>query len=592
MKTKEAIRRDIIHYANLTWDVNNLNNMNSLVQLMIEETSHELFLLDNKLEEMDYSILRKLVERLSPLKFCYVRPSHTILKIDPAEFVYKLSRNTGFVLKQLPEKLREKNISFVSFTPVSETFLYNIKITHFFSNKTLWQVDDTGNKKIVKQTSQRAKYNTIWLGLNVDANIESLKGLCFYFDFKHLPDYHEYYDILSETQWSINNIPLKMSPGFHITKKDTQNLEEKEVLDFYKDHFQTIQSDINFSEIEKKILPEELVDIIGADNVSSMPPAYWISVTFPVNFLQEDIEGLFVSLNSFPVIDRHYNETIVYEKDIARGISLTSGIGQEYLNIESITDSSEYVYKQGNNIAEKGEYTIIPTKRKNINDPRIVDYLERLVDVIHDERAAFTGIDNNRVVNILNSIYTIQDKDTQKIELNRLNEAVDIALLAINPPEKISSIQISYWTTHAGLLNNLPAGTNLMANKIPELNKSEAFFLRATEGGQDFFDLESLKAINSFYLTSKGKLLTKYDILSFCRLELGKYIKSVDVVRKAVISHKLKEGIIIVMEIQITPKRKYADYLKRKGILKDLLVRMRQKSPNNFNYKIKLFSTE
>ncbi len=562
--------------------------MNSLVQLMIEETSHELFLLDNKLEEIDYSVLCKLVERLSPVMFSYVRPSHAILKIDPAEAVYKLNKHTGFVLKQLPEQIRSRGITAASYTPVTDISLHKIKITHCFCDKELWVINEAGERKNIFNTSNRAKYNTIWLGLDIDPEIKSLKDLSFYMDFCHLPNHHEYYDILNEVRWNFDNQLVKVRKGIPDKQNKVLNKGERDILDFYEDHFYTIATEINLRDLHKKSLPDELADIIGYESIS-LPSLYWISLSFPADFQQEDIKRMSIMLNAFPVMDRNYNELEIYEKDLGRSISLSSAIRQEFLHIESVTDSAGNIYHQNiSNIAEKGKYTVIAAKRKNIDDPRIVDYLERLSDIIHDERSAFSGIDNDKVIGILNSIYSLQDQDTQKIELNRLNEKLEAASLVLIPKEKVSSVNISYWTTYANLLNGISAGTRLMANKIPELNKSEAILLTSTTGGKDFFDLEDLKAINSFYLTSKDRILTKHNILSFCQIEIGKYVESIDVVRKAVISNKAKEGIVMVMEIQITPKSKYINVFTQRDTMKNLLVGLSKRSPENFNYRLKL----
>lgn len=586
MKSKEAIRKDIIHYANLVWDVNSINNMSSLLQLMIEEMSHELFLLDNKLGEIDYSVLCKLAERLSPATFNYVRPSHAILKIDPAEPVYKLDKHTGFILKQLPEHIKNKRIASVSYTSVTDIYLHKIKITHCFFYEDLWYINETGEKRKLYHTFSRLKGNTIWFGLDIDPEIKVLKDIAFYLSFDHLPDHHEYYDILHETQWHFAGKELKVECGFSDKRMNIQNKEEKNILDLYDNHFYTVKTEINLHDFDKANLPDELTDIVDSESLS-LPSLYWISIVFSPEIQQEDLSKLSVLLNAFPVIDRNYNVIEVSERELDRGISLSSAIGQEFLSMESVIDSAGNLYHQNiDEIAEKGEYNVIANKRKNIDNPRIIDYLERLSDIIHDERSAFSGIDNERVIEVLNSIYLLQDQDTQRIELNRLNESSEVALLTLRAKERVSSVNISYWTTHANLLNGIPAGAKMMANKIPELNKSEASLLTQTTGGRSFFSLEDLKAINSFYLTSKDRILTKYNILGFCQIEIGKYVDSINVVRKAVISNRSKEGIVIVMEIQIVPKPKHIKTLNQRNILRSLLVGLSKRSPGNFSYKI------
>jgi len=555
---------------------------------MLEGISNELFLLDNKLEDVDSSVLNKLVKRLSPQSFNYVRPSHAIMKINPTTPMYSLDKNTSFILKKLPDNIRSKKISSVPFTPVVSTKIYDINVSHQFCNQTLYSVNERGERKIVGYSEKRAAYNTIWFGLEIGSGIETLKDIFFYMDFPHLPDHHDYYDILQEVKWCVDTKPIDIKRGLPLDQKYSLSKTEKEILDFYKDHYQTIDSKINIKDIPRRNLPEDIDTLFDMDIISSLSPLRWISITFPANFNQRDIENLFITPNAFPVLNRHLNQVTVYEKDLESSVSLSSGIGQEFLDVESVIDSKNTVYERKNILDGVNSYTVEPIRRKNVEDPRIVDYLERLADLVQDERTAFPGIDNEKIVNVLNAVSSIQDKDAQRIELNRLKEYAEVALLAIKPNENTTFVDIFYWTTLSTLLNGIPRGTSLMANKIPELNKSDAIFITSTIGGRNFYDLDSLKAINSYQLTSKDRILTKYNIIDFCRIELGRYVESIDVIRKAIVSRRSKEGIIIVMQIQVTPKKKYIEYFKQKGVFKDLLIRLRQRSPNNFNYKIKL----
>jgi hypothetical protein len=591
MATKELINKRILQYINLAWDVKNAGNLDPLVRLMIEAISNELYLLDNKLEDIHISVSHKLVNRLLPAMSGYVRPSHAILQVNPSVSIYKLDKHTNFTLKELPDDIRYQNLSSVSFTPVVNANIHDINISHIFHDRTLWAVTDR-TRKVLGYSGKRAEYNTIWLGLDISAEIETLGGIAFYLDFEHLQNHHDYYDIMSELRWSIGNEPLKMKKGFPVSLSEEISTAEKEILNFYEDHFQTVASKTKLKDIHRKRIPDELAGITDSDITSSISPRYWFSVAFPANFLPEDVEKITISLNAVPIVNRYHNRYIVQERNLGNIVSLSSGAGQEFLNIESVSDNRNNIYAVENQPGKEYSYAIEPVQRRNTEDPRIIDYLERLADIVQEERTAFPGIDNDKIIDVLNAVSSIRDKDTQKIERNRLKEYAEIALLRLNPGENPASATVTYWTTQADLLNGIAKDTPLMASKIPELNKSDAILLTGTYGGRNFYSLESLKAINNFYLTSGDRILTKYNILGFCRIELGEYIEKVDVVRKAIISHKLKEGIIIVMEIQVTPKQEHLEYFKQKGVFKDLLVRLRQRSPNNFNYRIRLMYPE
>lgn len=587
MKTKEAIRKDIIHYANLTWDDFNVNNLNPLVRLMIEVVSQELYLLDHRIEDIKYSVLERLIKILSPSGFHFIRPSHAVIKLDPTCPVYHLDKNTLFVLKELPARVKKKEITTVSYTPVTDTSIYDIRISHLFFDKTLWHMDAKGKKKIVGTANRRAKYNTLWLGLEIGQGVENLAGVPVYFDFPHLPDHHIYYELLSEQIWEAGDKILDVEPGYPVPSGTSFCYTETEILDLYKNHFLTINEDLPLS-VLRQGLPQELYHILDAETAAAVPSLYWIAVSFPQNINHEDVAKVSVSLNAFPVINREFKKNTVEQKDIAYTTSLSSGIAEEFLDIDLISDSQGNTYRSVAELSHPGDYTIDAVQRKNVEDPRIIDYLERLLDIIHDERTAFPGINKDKIAKVLNSVSAIQERDTQKITINHLLEYAEVGLVNLMPYEGISEVDITYWTTHADLLNGIARGTELMASKIPELNKSAAVFLTDTAGGRNFYGRDSLVAINRFYMTSKGRVLSKNDILNYCRIELGNSIEKIDVKRKAVVSIRRHEGIIIVMEIQIKPSANMSERINQKGELQELLVRLRRKSPDNFDYRIKI----
>lgn len=586
MKTKEAIRKRIIQYIKLIWGVKNINHLNPLTHLMIEEICNELYLLDNRLEDLDSSVLNKLVRTLSPPAFNYIRPSHGILKIDPSVPVYKLGRHTNFVLKD--DASEGNNALQVSYAPIIDAVIFDVSFIHLFCDRKLWKMDSRGQRKILNHSNRRGPYNTMWLGIDVGLGIETLKGISLYLDFEHLPDHHPYYDLLSEATWTFGGQPLEMSMGVPVNQETPPNKIEREILDFYQDHFQTIQSDILVEDVPKVSLPEELMYLFDG-NVPNTP-LYWLSITFPESFLPEDIEKLHISFNAFSVVNRSFNRNTVTGKELESTVTLFAGMEQEFLEIESVTDSHGHAYFAERILSTPGTYTVEAVKRKSFDDVKIVDYLERLVDILHDERAAFPEIDDSRIMRVLDSVSAIQHTEVQRTGLNRLKKSAEVASLYIKPHEDVHTVQVSYWTTLAERLNGIPKNTQLMASKIPELNKSNAVFLTETIGGRNFYDQESARAISSFYLTSKGRVLTKNHILDFCKIELGSYIEKVDVVRKAVIGHKQKEGIIIVMEIQVTPRPEAIEYLRQKSVFKDLLIRLYRISPGHFNYRIKLLA--
>ena len=78
--------------------------------------------------------------------------------------------------------------------------------------------------------------------------------------------------------------------------------------------------------------------------------------------------------------------------------------------------------------------------------------------------------------------------------------------------------------------------------------------------------------------------------MNYCRIEVGQYVTDIDVMKKVKISKRFKEGLVNVMEIKLTPKIDYAASLKEGSIVKELLLRLRKRSPETYNYTIEVES--
>jgi hypothetical protein len=584
MKTKESLFNDIVRYTGFVWQAPNIQRLSPLIQFMIEEICNELHLLYGKLDDTNLYILEKLVKNLSPSVFNYVRPGHAVLhiKTDANLPEFRLDRTTSFYVKTPSLDFKEQNMSSLLFTPVTDTQLTDASITRFFCKNTMWETDSVGNRTQLFQSKKKAKYNTLWFGMEVAASIRMLKDLPFYLDFPHLNDNsHSYFDLLSEIHWSIQGQPVKMKLGLPAPADMQPNRTEKDIMNFYKDHYQTLPK-LNLDKITKQKLPDELIEMVTDEIAASLTPLYWFSITFPPHFREDDIEQIRILLNAFPVINRYYNEyQVSIQEDLTKVISLSSGIGEEFLEIDSII---HHTAEESHHVKQ---YAVDAIKKDSAKIFGLSDKLEKLIDVLQDERTAFpSNIDNDKLIEVFNSVSSIQNSETFEMEHNRMTANAEVARLVVPPSEKVTAMSIYYWNTHADLLNGLPAQTALMAHKVPELNKTEAVFITPVSGGRSFLDSESRTNILRYYLTAKDRILTKNDIENFCRIELGEYVQDVQAVHNVRISPKYHEGMVNVIEIRILPYAEQIEFIKNNSILKDLRLRLESRSPENYRYKI------
>jgi len=588
MENRESIRNRIVHYTRIVWDNNETGNMNPLTGMLVEELCNELYLLDNRLSNVDSTILNRLSRLLAPTQFAYIRPAHAILQVRPGEKHFQADKYTAFFLKEMPEELENSQVSSVAFTPVTNIQLNDITITHQLSGQSLWAVNDQGEKTLITHILKPAGYNTLWLRIEANDGIRQLKDLLFYIDFPHLDSNHEYYSLMDYTRWALHGNPIKAEQGIPLRTKGQTDNTEQGILDYYKSHFYALdilERDI----LHNETIPEELQGILNPEVLSELGGGCWLSLTFPPHFDMADILRARVILNTFPVVNRLYNEYVQETSGQVALFTLPSEIGEEFLSIATITDQSDALYcLQEDTKNKKGEYTLEAVKKKAVEDTRIADYLERLIDMVQNEQSAFPGIDSDRIQAVQDLVSGLMDNTTFRVEENRLNEYADVAKLQVFTHEKTERLLVKYWTTLSERANGLVTGTCMMALSVPALNKSSAILVTDSWGARSFYDMESLQAINRFYLTSRDRILTKQDILNYCYIEVGKYVTDVNVEKKVKISKRFKEGLINVMEIQLAPQKEYIEYIKQGGVVKELLLRLQQRSPDSYRYTIRI----
>lgn len=525
MKSKDDVRNELIHYIHLIWGTKKLDKLDPLIQLMIEATINEVYLLNDNINSFRELTLNRLINTFSSTN--YIRPSHAILQLNPDGPSFHLKKEMKFCLKKIPENLQKYRFQSIEYTPVIDSIIYDIEICQSIH-------DDS---------------NTISLKIKSSKELQQRKNLTFYLDFPHLEENHVYYDVLSEINWIIGGKTLKAQSGFPIVFEGNRVSElEQDILDFYADRFQTIELETNLSEI---------------------------SINFPPIFQRKDLEKLQISANAFPVVNRYYHEPTFSKQTPTKFFSLVSTPENYFL--ESASPNSESAI-----------YSIEPRHKRFEDESNLIEKMEQLLDLIQHEKKAFPGIDPEKITEISNALVTIQDSDLSKINHNRINREHELAWVNIDFPKDVSTIKVPFWSTNGNFIQDISKESNIVSYKIPELKKHNPKFLTNPTNGRNFNQQEDFKAISKFQLCSQNQIRTKNDILNFCYLELKNRAENIEIIHKTEISPKQKEGLINLIEIKIQPSAKFPNYFSDKKTVRDFICQLKKKSPDSYNYRVRI----
>lgn len=82
-------------------------------------------------------------------------------------------------------------------------------------------------------------------------------------------------------------------------------------------------------------------------------------------------------------------------------------------------------------------------------------------------------------------------------------------------------LYVDYYTSSCEAANDLPVGTSLMQLEDFSLKRDSIFMLTTTQGGKSIPISANRFDMYKYALTTRDRIVTKTDILNFCRKELG-----------------------------------------------------------------------
>lgn len=173
---------------------------------------------------------------------------------------------------------------------------------------------------------------------------------------------------------------------------------------------------------------------------------------------------------------------------------------------------------------------------------------------------------------------------------NKINKEI-IASFVVQS-EKSNFINMQYWVSNSELVNGIKAGTTFMCEKDSGLDNNSIFSLTEVHGAKEFTTMEDVRGMFFYLYTSKDRLITAHNLQTFCKIELGEWINDVVIKLIGVISPKPQEGIISAVNVQLIPSESGLLFLKQKGVLKDLLVRMKKRSADDVNYRLSILQPD
>lgn len=589
--------RDIM----LAWDLDKSESFDPFIGLIIEALSAEIYTLTDNVTNIEVRLLDKLAKVLTPAIRTTAQPAHAILITRPLEPKYLLTKeHPAYYDDTASNKLNK--VSNVIFSPVCDVPVFNGYVAYLICNGTFYSVNEKAEKSVLEKFPWEYTLNNAWIGLIMDKSIDSLKGLSFYIDFPHIRNRNEYLNLLQFTNWRIGNRIAKTKQGLDtsIAKSDgslSETLSEygimgiidKTIYKLYSKRFVSIDEDcIN----KPSVYPSELEPIIAQSETMQdqlNQPLLWVQVSFPQSFISSILDDMTICINAVPIAQKALkskNQALIEHTNIIR---LNVNENEHFLSVHSVTDSQNKQYREflsdsspDNGI---GTYAIRHGGCERFDSRDAKDYLYRLQDLLMEERAMFTSESKSKMTDITEQLLVL---------INRMEEAAASMeesrevphYLIIDVQDTKGNIKTEYWITNGTIGNGISAGVPLIPFPQTPLDVKYSFLLTTSAGGKKPPSPEEKIWHYKKALLSGERIVTNEDIKCFCQAEYPGIFDHIEIRRGTAISKRPQDGLIRTTDVHLLVASRFANEIKEENLVWTLEEKLKDKSPESYNYRI------
>ena len=608
--SKDEIRNRIFKSARDYWGVKNSADFDPLVKLLIEVLGTELFNISNEVNNLENRMLNKISRILASDNLISAIPAHAVMHAIPFESTEIIDERTQFTFsKRLIDKNDNKSESAIDifFSPLKPVKLFNASVEYIATGNTMFQVDSQQKKTLCASCirGQCLEKNAVYLGIRVPADMDSFDGLSFYFDWKNYTIDKQTYDLLTLSEWFINDLPVKAAQDKFYEQParrssspfddhDILNLITQDVHAFYMGRFLTLNGNHSQQAPRLELYPKEFELLFQWSNLDNLKqPLLWIKIITPVIINQVILDELSVTVNGFPVVNKKMHDFKHRLKMMNDIIPLKLPDHDQFLSIDSLKDNLGNRYTeipQGyEEERSEGLFSVRYGGSERFDHRNAKEILDYLFELLRDEKAAFAAYGSDFLDTSLKELEQNISMISQKTagQLSGIKELLNYIVL--KPLNNAEIMFLEFWTTNAELGNNIRSGSRLQAFENTKVFPDSLFLLSSSQGGRSRLNATNRVRAYKYGLTTGNKIVTHADIINFCFFELGSNVSAVNIKKGLMNSSNPKEGFIKTVDIFITPVPHLE--LKKdewKAILQLTRSKLETRSVMNFHYRLLL----
>lgn len=578
-----------------------------IISLLLSACAAEIEKISSELDESETRITEKLIELMTPERSMGPTLAHAVLYAEPIDKATVINQEYHFTCrKEIPYEKTSVKFKDISFTPLQDFKLVNAKVEHMVTAAQHILFEEKKDRQI-KVLSSKGAFNdsTIYLGVSTPSSQISLDDVSFYFELQSTKQGEKelFYNHLANAQWSLDGTPLNVTPGFYNSEDEQRQMVNvifgetskksdiiyQEFIHFYRKQYVTIRSTGEKGETGND--SNALQDFLQANGIDDDSGMHWIKIEFPTVIGTSILKNVFCSLNAFPIINRELNSFSYQLKDFVHIVPLKTD--NLFFDIKSIsnTGGKRYNAKTDNDSnSNKGSFVIRGNNIGHLEQRRARDYIVYLLELLKDESASFSFLNNDFLLKSLKSLNQQIATLEKKVGESTIDQSQ--THFAVLKPYKINDqLLVEFWTCNGALANSIKSGADLYLNKGLGVRQNTNYLLTTSAGGKD--GLKMTDRLNSYRraLLSRDKIVTKEDVRALCYEIYGSKLEHVVVKRGFMKDIEFNKGWTPCIQILLTPAQKARgkkDFWEHEN--NKLMYLLEKKSLNVFPYEVKILN--
>ncbi|ANH82380.1 hypothetical protein A8C56_16670 [Niabella ginsenosidivorans] len=615
-ESREHIRNRMLQNAAKIWgyaETEEASSFDPLVGLLLSANAAELERLSNEIYHSRNRVMERIVQLLAPDVLTGPRLASAILNANSLEDVAVLSTKEQFFITQNVRSSTDEapRTTDIFFTPTDNFIINKCKVRFAATGNKIYRYPGGVTKELMGMAEEQQWLAPSVLWIAVDQKELNLNNTQFYFQYRSEVNRAIFYNQLKNTGWKVAGHPLNIHKGYNVSPNNnpdwyaTQLIQQeasattryiKLVNELYEESFVSIKDPlVHQYTAEEKEIPGEIKTVFGTRVLQALnEPLCWIRISFPENITSTMLEDVSVFSNCFPVVNRRLHEITYRVQEMINVIPLLTGDDQFY-DLGEITDETgRFLHTRQNTEEDAGKMSILLRNggagRFDERDATVV--IENLVQLLRDESAAFSKLGKDLISQEIKTLQQSITKIEQLVGENTGNQSAYTPYLMIRNQKQTHSrfLYIEYWSTNGYAANGLRPGTRLQPYKTGSVNHSSVFLLTNTQNGKNRLSQTDSVVAYKYALLSKDRVMSRNDIILYCKLFLGNMVQEVKVEKGFMVSPETTKGFMKTIDVTVALRRKEFIEAQEKGEIaqweKELAAQLTERSMAFIPYRV------